>query len=104
MVSLQAQTSEGTSSSIPQTENASPVEEQPIAPQEELQEKFRQHKWWAPGKGWKRALNNLRLIIQPYVSYCLILPWLEVFVIPVLKQGFQTLSGIMNKFKGFVPV
>jgi hypothetical protein len=104
MVSLQAPTSTGTSPGTPPTEHASPVEERPIAPPEGLQEKFRQHQWWAPGKGWKRALNNLRLIIQPYVSYCLILPWLQVFVMPMLKEGFETLIGVMNKFKGFVPV
>jgi hypothetical protein len=38
------------------------------------------------------------------VSYGLILPWLQVFVIPVLKEGCETFIGIMNKFKGFVPV
>jgi hypothetical protein len=104
MVSLQAQTSTGTSPGTPQTEQASPVEEQPIAPPEELQEQFRQPKWWAPGKGWKRALKNFRLISQPDVSYCLLLPWLQVFVMPVLKAGFETFIGIMNKFKGVVPV
>jgi hypothetical protein len=40
---------------------------------------FRQHPWWEKGENWNCALNNLRLIIQPYISYCLIHPWLEVF-------------------------
>jgi hypothetical protein len=104
MVSLQAHTGEGTSPGTSQTENASPVAEQPITPQEEPQEQFQQHKWWTPGKGWKTTLNNLRLIIQPYVSYCLLLPWLQVFVIPLFQEGFESLIAIMNKFKGFVPV
>jgi SRSO17 transposase len=104
LVSLQAQPGEGTSPGAPQTEQASPVAEQPITPHEEPQERFQQHKWWAPGKGWKTTLNNLRLIIQPYVSYCLILPWLHVFVIPLFQEGFETLMAMMNKFKGVVPV
>ena len=103
MVSLQAQTSKGTSPGTPQTENASPVEEQTITSQEEPQEPFQQHKWWALGKGWKTTLNNLRLIIQPYVSYCLLLPWLQVFAIPLFQEGVESLIGIMNKFRGFVP-
>jgi SRSO17 transposase len=30
-------------------------------------ERFPEHKWWDEGKGWKNVLNNLRLIIQPYI-------------------------------------
>jgi hypothetical protein len=40
---------------------------------------FHKHKWWDHGKGWKNILNNLRLIIQPYVYYCLLSGWLELF-------------------------
>jgi SRSO17 transposase len=65
---------------------------------------FHQHKWWDPGKGWKNILNNLRLIIQPYVYYCLIYGWLEVFAMPFLKGGFTRLIALMNDFTGFVPV
>jgi SRSO17 transposase len=65
---------------------------------------FSKHKWWDQGKGWKNALNNLRLIIQPYVYYCLIYGWLEVFTIPFLKGGFTRLIARMNEFTGFVPV
>jgi SRSO17 transposase len=68
MVSLQAQASKGPSPGRPHTEQASPVEEQPITSQEEPQESFQRHQWWARGKGWKIALNNLRLSIQPDVS------------------------------------
>jgi hypothetical protein len=104
MVSLQAQTGDGASPGTPQTEHASPVAEQPLTPHEEPQEPCQQQKWWAPGKGWKTTLNHLRLIIQPYLSSCLILPWLQVFVMPLFKEGFESLIAIMNKFKGFVPV
>jgi SRSO17 transposase len=52
------------------------------------QDIFHKHKWWDHGKGWKNILNNLRLIIQPYVYYCLLYGWLEVFTMPFLKGGF----------------
>lgn len=55
---------------------------------EEGQKGFSRHKWWDKGKGWKKVLNNLRLIIQPFVYGCLLSPWLEVFPIPFLKEGF----------------
>jgi SRSO17 transposase len=72
--------------------------------QEDKQEKFHQHKWWDQRKGWKNTLNNLRLIIQPYVYYCLLYGWLEVFDLPFLKGGFTRLMTFMNAFTGFVPV
>lgn len=33
--------------------------------------------------------QQLTLIIQPYIYYCLIKPWFRVFEIPQLKQGFS---------------
>ena len=75
-----------------------------IVNKEDKQEKFHQHKWWDRGKGWKNLLNNLRLIIQPYVYYCLLYGWLEVFDLPFLKGGFTRLIAFMNDFTGFVPV
>jgi SRSO17 transposase len=75
-----------------------------VVNKEDKQEKFHQHKWWDRGKGWKNLLNNLRLIIQPYVYYCLLYGWLEVFDLPFLKGGFTRLMTFMNEFIGFVPV
>lgn len=60
---------------------------------------FKQHPWWELGMNWKSALNNLRLIIQPYIFWCLIKPWLRVFPIPGMKRGFIKLIGIMNSFR-----
>ena len=60
---------------------------------------FSQHPWWEEGTNWKSALNNLRLIIQPYIFWCLIEPWLRVFPIPGLKRGFFRLIVIMNDFR-----
>ena len=59
-------------------------------------DRFSEHRWWELGQGWKNILNNLRLILQPYVYYCLLLPWLLLFDIPGLRAGFLQLIGIMN--------
>ena len=40
------------------------------------------HPWWEHGTTCQSALNNLRLVIQPYIFYYLVRPWLQVFKIP----------------------
>jgi SRSO17 transposase len=59
---------------------------------------YSQHPYWESGTTWKSALNNLRLIIQPYIFYCLIQPWLTVFKIPGMKRCFLKLIDFMNDF------
>ena len=49
---------------------------------------FAQHPWWDNQSGWKNLLNNLRLIIQPLMSWNLLKRWLEVFPISALRKGF----------------
>ena len=61
---------------------------------------FEQHMAWDQGQGWKNWLNNLRLILLPWVSANLLQPWLTVFPIPKLEQGFLCLVRIMNQFRG----
>ena len=61
---------------------------------------FPQHSAWNAGNGWKNWLNNLRLILLPWVSLNLLKPWLKVFPIPPLEQGFQMLIRLMNQFRG----
>lgn len=60
--------------------------------------KFSTHPWWDEKKGWKNLLNNLRLILQPFICFNLIKPWLKVFPIPQLSLGFPRLIALMNKF------
>ena len=57
------------------------------------------HVRWESGTTWKSALNNLRLLIQPFVFWHLIKPWLHVFPIPGLKRGFLKLMAHMNDFR-----
>ncbi|PSF37992.1 IS701 family transposase, partial [Aphanothece hegewaldii CCALA 016] len=59
------------------------------------------HPLWEEGTTWKSALNNLRLILQPYTFYNLIQPWLEVFKIPKFRRCFLQLIEEMNHFLGF---
>lgn len=65
--------------------------------------KFPTHVWWDTGIGWKNLLNNLRLIIQPFVFFNLLKPWLKVFPIPQLSFGFLQLIALMNFFRTIIP-
>jgi SRSO17 transposase len=57
---------------------------------------FSSHPWWDKGNGWNSILNNLRLILQPFTLFNLIKPWLAVFTVPKLSEGFFQLQMIVN--------
>jgi SRSO17 transposase len=103
MVSLQA-TRFHNAAHLNQQEDASGESEEPVRNAAAAPALFYKHKWWDCGRGWKNTLNNLRLVIQPYVYYCLLYGWLEVFDLPFLKGGFTRLIAYMNEFTGYVPV
>jgi hypothetical protein len=42
------------------------------SPDKDLLLKLHQHPWWNRMSGWNHRLNNLRLLLQPYIYYCLI--------------------------------
>jgi len=58
--------------------------------------RFSSHPWWNQGNGWNSILNNLRLILQPFTLFNLIKPWLAVFKVPKLSEGFFQLQMIVN--------
>ena len=60
---------------------------------------FKMHPKWEKGTTWKSALNNIRLLIQPYIYYWLIRPWLEIFRIPGFQRCFSKLIANMNEFR-----
>jgi hypothetical protein len=64
---------------------------------------FRKHPRWNHSKGWNNLLNNLRLIVQPYIFY-LINPWLSIFPIPSFSDNFATLISFMNQFSHLFPI
>ena len=79
------------------------TETQKISPKFNIEpEIYRQHDWWDFAGGWKSTLNNLRLIIQPYVFFNILSPWLRLLKIPHLKAGFLSLQNIMNEFCGYI--
>jgi SRSO17 transposase len=55
-----------------------------------------QHPWWDPELSWKRTLNNLRLLIQPFCALCLLLPWMTVFPVPGLIEQLRYLIACIN--------
>jgi SRSO17 transposase len=61
------------------------------------------HPQWDGGPGWKRTLNNLRLIVQPYVCACLLLPWRHLVPLPHLQEGLADLCRLMNTFRPLFP-
>lgn len=71
-----------------------------IAP---IVKRFDSHAQWNQGTGWKNTLNNLRLVIQPFIFFNLIKNWLKVFPIPHLSLGFSRLIALMNYFPGAIP-
>lgn len=55
-----------------------------------------QHPNWLSASGWKYTLNNLRLLIQPFVALWLLLPWLSVFAFPALATNLHHLITAIN--------
>ena len=72
-------------------------------PTDPVVNKFREHDWWDKGQGWKNLLNNLRLVIQPFIFFNLLKPWLRVFPVSHLSMGFITLIALMNRMRGAIP-
>ena len=64
----------------------------------DLLTRFGQHRHIIEPQGWKRRLNNVQLLIQPFIYFCSIKPWLAVFNIPDLQQGFASLIERINQF------
>jgi SRSO17 transposase len=83
------------------------LEEKPPAVLDEdqlnLLTQFRQHRYWRESQGWKRQLNNIQLLIQPFIFFWSIKPWLRVFEIPGLQHGFVRLIEQINQFSGWLP-
>ena len=64
------------------------------------------HPAWDTGSGWKHHLNNLRLLLQPYVCSCLLLPWLQLVPLPHLQAvqtGLAALGSLVNTFRLALP-
>jgi SRSO17 transposase len=62
-----------------------------------------EHDQWNDKTGWKNLLNNLRLVIQPFIVFNLMKSWLKIFPLPQLHLGFNQLIAFMNRFPGALP-
>ncbi|MGH2485270.1 MAG: IS701 family transposase, partial [Ktedonobacterales bacterium] len=64
------------------------------------------HPAWDTGSGWTHHLNNLRLLLQPYLSACLLLPWLPLVPhahVAAIQSGFAALASLVNTFRLALP-
>jgi len=62
---------------------------------------FSNHQQWNHESGWKNVLNNLRLIVQPFLLFWLVYAWVDIFPNSNLLLGFNHLIAAMNQFKFF---
>jgi SRSO17 transposase len=60
---------------------------------------FAQHPDWEAGTNWKSALNNLRLLLQPYWCWAWLEDWLQVFPVPGIKRGLHRLMTATDQFQ-----
>jgi SRSO17 transposase len=77
---------------------AAPVHDAPAVPAE-----TRQHPAWIEDARWKHRLTNLRLLLQPFVFACLLLPWLRLHPRPHLSAGLADLCALMNTYHPIFP-
>jgi SRSO17 transposase len=64
------------------------------------------HPAWDTGTGWKHQLNNLRLLLQPFVCSCLLFPWLALAPPPhahAVQTGLAALGALVNTFRLALP-
>jgi SRSO17 transposase len=62
-----------------------------------------EHHHWDCNNGWKNLLNNLRLIVQPFLADNILKFWLKILPIPHLALGLSRLIAFMNRFPGAIP-
>lgn len=62
-----------------------------------------QHPAWTEDASWKHRLNNFRLLLQPFVCACLLLPWLRLYPLPHLATGLADLCALMNTYHPLFP-
>lgn len=62
------------------------------------------HPAWIEDASWKHRLTNLRLLLQPFVCACLLLPWLRFYPLPHLTAGLADLCALMNSYHPLLPI
>jgi hypothetical protein len=82
---------------------APPPAPAPAAPAAGPPAKARQHPAWTEDASWKQRLTNLRLLLQPFVCACRLLPWLRLHPLPHLAAGLADLCALMNTYHPTFP-
>ena len=54
------------------------------------------HRFWLSEPGWKHTLNNLRLLIQPFIALFILIPWLNLVLQPQLALQLRQLIAYIN--------
>jgi len=62
-----------------------------------------QHPAWTEDASWKHRLDNLRLLLQPFICACLLLPWLRLYPLPHLTAGLADLCAFINTYRPLYP-
>jgi hypothetical protein len=62
-----------------------------------------QHPAWTEDMSGKHRLDNLRLLLQPFICACLLLPWLRLYPLPHLAAGLADLYALMNTYRPLYP-
>jgi hypothetical protein len=87
-------------------ETAAPETAAPAAAAPLLPAALDAHPAWDTGTGWKSHLNNRRLLLQPSVCACLLLPWLPLVPLPhahSIQTGCTALASLVNAFRLALP-
>jgi hypothetical protein len=88
------------------TPSAATPSAQPAPAPPPLAARLETHPAWDTGSGWKHQLNNLRLLLQPYVCSCLLLPWLSLVPLPhvqAVQTGLAALGALVDTFRLALP-
>ena len=78
----------------------------PVAAAADIPAPLTEHPARDTGVGWKHHLNNLRLLLQPYVCFCLLLPWLPLVShahAQAVQSGFAALASLINTVRLALP-
>jgi|SRR5579863_166625 len=85
---------------------ATPEQAPAPAPECSASSPLEAHPAWDRGSGWKHHLNNLRLLLQPHVSACLLVPWLALVPLPhvqAVQRGLAAIGALVNTFHLVLP-
>lgn len=63
-----------------------------------------QHPDWTDDASWEHRLNNVRLVLPPFICACALLPWLYVYPLPHLTAGLADLCALMNTDHPLLPI